>query len=170
MAEIISFPEGFDPEGNALEQCMGTEWEDVAMQIYAQARQARIAEIEEQSGQAVRDRIVGLAKIHFGEAEGARFAAVCESGMTESQYRNIRPQLESAGESEELQALRVVKTEIETALSRPAGDSDFMGAVQKTMESEGIGKTAAMTKVARQQPDLHHRFIQSKNPDLEVPK
>ena len=168
MAEVIDF----DPYKDlppVVRQFIGTPYEAKALRAYEEGRQEAIAKAKKEGCargiEAARNRAIGLAKIHFGEAEGARFAAIVESGMSAEQYRNLRPQLPEIGECPELTALRVVTTN----LSQPADDgADFMRVVERTMESEGIGKTAAMAKVSAAQPDLHKRYIQSRNPGMEV--
>jgi hypothetical protein len=148
-----------------------TPYYEEACQISDKARQERLAEIDELRTEAVKkvdERHISMVKAIFGETEGNRFAAIIESGMTVNQYRNIRPQLEAGGESHELKALHSVKSDIDRALSQPAGDADFMKAVQRVMDSEVITKTEAMARVAAQQPNLQKRYLEARNPGMEV--
>ncbi|WP_155309519.1 hypothetical protein [Desulfosarcina ovata] len=168
--ELVGYGKTIDLDRDICAQLKDTPFYEEACQIRDDARQARIAEIEEPSVQAARDRIIGLAKVHFGEAEGQRLQAIIESGMTASQYEALAPQLTPGRESAELRKLHAVRAELESALNQPAGDADFMAAVERIMESEKVTKSEAMSRVAAQQPELHRRFIQSKNPNLEIPK
>ena len=172
MTEVIEInPWKNHPE--CLRPYMGTSLEAKALEMYEQAKAQVVKEIVEEATnegvQSVRERIIGLAKVQFGEAEAKRFAAIIESGMSESQYRNIRPQLvESACESQELKALRVVRSDLDQALNNSDDGEDFMTMVEKTMARDGVTKTEALARVSAQRPELHKRYLESHNPVREV--
>jgi hypothetical protein len=168
MTKTIKFPKNFDPKGPVLAQLTGTPWEAAARQIFEDGRRDRKREIETEAAAAVDEHHLGMVKAVFGEEAAARFKALVESGLTVSQYANLKPQFESASEDPEIKSLRLVRSIHETALKRQAGDSDFLSAVQRTMAAEKLTKSSAMSRVVAEQPDLHKRFLQAHNQGMEV--
>ena len=120
---------------------------------------------------AEKDRIIGLAKVHFGEETAGKFEAIINTGVTVEQYQAIRPKPE---ESEEEQAINKAKEGALAAIAQAGADNpgagkgsgedkDFMTVVEETMAAKKIGKVKAMQMVAKSQPKLHQQYIKSFN-------
>ena len=164
MTEIIEFDPWKDlsPE---LKQFMGTPQEAEALRLYEEGKQFA-SEIQEEAVQKVRDRIIGLAKIHFGEEAGKRFQGVVESGMTAEQYRNIKPQMP---ESAEVKSLRLATEALKADIAAQANSGHgFERAVKQTMDEKKLSKAKAMQLVARQNPDLHQQYLRAMNPGKNI--
>lgn len=129
----------------------------------------------EQAASGERDRIIGLAGVHFGEEVSGKFEAIIKTGVTVEQYKAIRPE---PVVSEEQKALDAAKAATLEAIKQAGADNpgaggggdtkDFMSMVEDLVATKKIGKTAAMQKVARAHPKLHQSFIQKSNSSLAI--
>ena len=127
--------------------------------------------IQTEATTAEKDRIIGLAKVHFGEESAGQFEAIINTGVTVEQYQAIRPE---PIPSEEEQSINKAKDGALAAIAQTGaqnpgagegdgGDKDFMSVVEETMAAKKIGKVAAMQMVAKSHPKLHQQFIKKAN-------
>jgi capsid assembly protease len=133
------------------------------------------AAIGEQAATGERDRILAIAKIHFGEESAGKFEAVINTGVTAEQYQAIRPE---PVKSEEEKALEAAKAETLKAIQDAGADNpgagsggddkDFMALVEETAERKKISKTQAMQLVARDNPQLHQAYLKKANRTPEL--
>ena len=124
------------------------------------------AAITDQATTGERDRILAIAKIHFGEEPAGKFEAVINTGVTAEQYQAIRPK---PVKSEEEKAIEAAKAETLKAIQEAGADNpgagggvenkDFMAVVEETAERKKISKTEAMQIVTVQNPELHQAFL-----------
>ena len=118
-----------------------------------------------------KDRIIGLAKIHFGEESAGKFEAIINTGVTVEQYQAIRPE---PVPSEEEQAINKAKDGMLAAIQEAGaenpgagegdgGEKDFMALVEEISTTKKISKTEAMKQVAKTHPKLHQAYVKKSN-------
>ncbi|WP_319525675.1 signal peptide peptidase SppA [uncultured Desulfosarcina sp.] len=144
---------------------------DLCAEIRKQGEDAAdTAAIGKQAVTGEHDRILAIAKIHFGEEVAGKFEAVINTGVTAEQYQAIRPE---PVKSEEEKAIEAAKAETLKAIQEAGADNpgaggggddkDFMAVVEETAERKKISKTEAMKIVAKQNPELHQAFLKKAN-------
>jgi signal peptide peptidase SppA len=124
---------------------------------------------------AERDRVLGLAKVHFGADAGGRFVEIVESGVSEAQYKAIcgdnAPGQPAAGKIEGadkiLEGLKGSGAGNPGAdngsLDLEAGDKDFMALVDEHMAAFKCSKVDAMQAVMKKNPKAHEAYLQKHN-------
>ena len=116
-------------------------------------------------------RHFGMVKAIFGDDNGAKYAAIIETGVTVEQYKAIRPEPESSAEAAAIDKAKegMLAAIIETGAQNPGagqgdgGDKDFMAVVEETMASQKVDKARAMQMVVKSHPKLHQQYIKSAN-------
>ena len=128
------------------------------------------AAIGERAVTGERDRILAIAKIHFGEEAAGKFEAVINTGVTAEQYHAIRPEPVKSEEEKAIEAAKAdtLKAIQEAGADNPGAggggeDKDFMSVVEETAERKKISKSKAMQLVAKQNPELHQAFLKKAN-------
>lgn len=118
-----------------------------------------------------KDRIIGLAKVHFGEETAGKFEAIINTGVTVEQYQAIRPE---PVPSQEEQAIGKAKEGLLAAIAQAGaqnpgagegdgGEKDFMALVEETATTRKISRTDAMKLVAKSHPKLHQAYVKKAN-------
>jgi signal peptide peptidase SppA len=127
--------------------------------------------VQTEATTAEKDRIVGLAKVHFGEETAGKFEAIINTGVTVEQYKAIRPE---PVQSEEEQAINKAKEGTLAAIAQAGaenpgagegdgGEKDFMAIVDETMATKKVSKFKAMQMVVKSHPKLHQQYIKDAN-------
>lgn len=125
------------------------------------------------------ERILGLAKIHFGQDAGDKFASVVKGGVTVEQYQAMADALgngQNAGDGQggqggdsEFRSQMLNGINNAGAQDVGAGGGDGKGpqswdqAVAAIQAEEKCTKAEAMKKAYKQYPDLHKKFVQEAN-------
>ena len=150
---------------------------EAALPELAQAlRDAGAASVD--AGPIVRaecERVLGLARIHFGADAGGRFAEIVDSGLTEAQYKAVcgdtNPGLPKAGaikgKEEILDGLKgsgaANPGADNGAENSDAGGKDFMSLVEEHMAVFKVGKLEALQAVMQKNPKAHAAYLKSVN-------
>ena len=120
---------------------------------------------------AEKDRIVGLAKVHFGEETAGKFEAIINTGVTVEQYQAIRPEPEQSGEEQSINKAKegMLAAIAQSGAENPGagegngGDKDFMAIVDETMATKKVSKFKAMQMAVKSHPKLHQQYIKDAN-------
>ncbi|WP_319406173.1 signal peptide peptidase SppA [uncultured Desulfosarcina sp.] len=120
-----------------------------------------------------RDRILGLARIHFGEESAGKFEEIIKTNVTVEQYKAIRPE---PVVSEEQKAIDAAKDATLAAIQQAGaqnpggagsdidqGNKGFLVLVEETMDRKKCTKTEAMRLVMRAHPKAHAAYLESVN-------
>lgn len=124
------------------------------------------------------EKILGLAKVHFGEEAADKFAGVVNSGVTVEQYQAMADALgggqqasggeNGGGTNDADEQFRQQMAQNIQGAGAPdpgsgggAGDEpqDFMAAVDAIMAERGCKKSKAMSIAAKQYPEMHQAWI-----------
>ena len=151
----------------------------LAKQIADQAAESARAgvDVETPKTEAVSaetERILGLAKIHFGDEAGGEVAAVVKGGVTVEQYQAMADALgggQSAGDGADAQFRQQMAEGINKANAPDVGAGGGNGSGPQTWEQavaaiqaeEKCTRAAAMKKAVRQYPDLHKAYVEDAN-------
>lgn len=123
--------------------------------------------------------IVGLAKVHFGEEQGAKFEALVNSGISVEQYKATveaiwKPSGTSTAEetarAAALETLRASGADNPGAGNEPAGGKDYMALVTEYKADNKCSKTEAMMAINKSHPQARADYISKNNPGLTVAK
>jgi len=138
------------------------------------------------------DRVLALARIHFGDESAEKFEAIVKNGINAEQYQSmaaaLRPDDGDADDPPDTAAATAAAAATDPQVSQmlaainnsgaPAAgagegddaDLDFMGQVKALMaEDDKLTKGQAMAKVAQSHPKLHAAYLKKVNarPDDE---
>ena len=118
---------------------------------------------------AEREKIIALAKVHFGEAETGKFEALVNSGATVEMYQAMKEAMpqpaepKGAGKTEKmdtmLAAIQGAGAENPGAGSHVSGPGNFTEAWKAIKDEKGCTTEAAMKEAVKKYPDLHKAFI-----------
>lgn len=115
---------------------------------------------------AENSRILELAKVHFG-ADGDKFENLVKSGVTLEQYqamKDLQPEPES---KEDMKAKILAELEKDHVGDPGTGDDnspkDFTAAWQEIKSADKCSTQQAMSKAAKQYPDLYTKHASGKN-------
>ena len=168
-------------EGSSMPQEKGVKTETLeatpmtAEQLVAEYPD-QVARIQEEAArrgaESERDRTLGLAAVMFGEEEGARLRALCESGVTVEQFQAVRDAAGIGAEAESgaagkddikkemLEAIQEAGAEdVGAGASAAEGPRDFMEAYRAIKEEGNLTAEQAMKKAVRLYPELHKEFL-----------
>lgn len=126
------------------------------------------------------ERILGLAKIHFGEEAGEKFASVVAGGVTVDQYKAMADALgtgQQAGDGQggKQSADEKFRQDMRDGINNAGapdvgagggdgrGPQDFMEAVKTIQAEEKCTRAQAMKKAYAQYPELHKAYIDKVN-------
>lgn len=157
----------------ALAPALLQEAEDKAMEIGAST--VDLGPVKAEAADAERARIMGLAKVHFGEEGGAKFEALVASGMSVEQYQAAvaaigKPEEKKTAQADALAALKDSGAPNPGAGNEPAGGKDYMALVDEYRAQHGCKLTDALIAVGKSNPEAYQRYIEKHNPGLAVAK
>lgn len=121
-----------------------------------------------------KERIIGLAAIHFGDDAGNKFKVIAESGLSIEQYKAVRTAMTESGSADDEEAKKrdEMLAAIKTAGPANPGSGkepvnhngkDFMAAVNEYVSLHKCTKTEAMKKVIAENPKLHEEYLRKVN-------
>jgi signal peptide peptidase SppA len=116
-------------------------------------------------------RIVGLAKVFFGEDKGAKFEKVVDSGITVEQFEAVNAlnpdEDKKADDGKRDEMLDAIKdagaNDIETGGDVSGGTKDFMAMVSEYQRANNCKYTEALLAVRKAHPDAHSDYIKKVN-------
>ena len=157
----------------ALAPALLQEAENKAMEIGAST--VDLGPVKAEAADAERGRVMGLAKVHFGEEGGAKFEALVASGMSVEQYQAAvaaigKPEEKKTAQADALAALKDSGAENPGAGNEPAGGKDYMALVDEYRAQKKVTKTEAMIAVNKSHPKARQDYINKNNPGLAVAK
>ncbi len=147
------------------------ELEAMYPDLTSRLRQQAIDDAQADTADAEKERIIGLANVHFGEEAGSRFAAIINTGVTVEQYKAIRGDAPPEGEAAESKKVAEEKAKMLEALhnaapenpgagaSQPGGSKDFMAMVEEYQAMHKCTKAEAMAAVMKADPKAHEEYI-----------
>lgn len=122
------------------------------------------------------DRILALAKIHFGDEAAGKFSAIVAGGISADQYRAMADALapaEAGADDGAADPDKNFKNQMLDNLGNASapdvgaggdnGPQTFLAAVSAIMEADKCTKSQAMAKAASKYPDLHAAYITEVN-------
>lgn len=122
---------------------------------------------------AEKDRILGLAGVHFGTEEGAKFAGIVNTGVTVEQLTAIRgsegsapaQSAEDKKREELLAGIKAAGAPGVGADARGAGaeTKDYMTLVNEHRAQHKCSMTEAMSAVTAKYPEKHREYIKAAN-------
>jgi len=122
---------------------------------------------------AEKDRILGLAGVHFGTEEGAKFAGIVNTGVTVEQLTAIRGseksvQAQSAEDKKREELLAGIKGAGAPGVGADAGGAgaetkDYMTLVNEHRAQHKCSMTEAMSAVTAKYPEKHREYIKAAN-------
>jgi len=117
-----------------------------------------------------RDRVLGLAGVHFGADAGEKFTGIVNSGITVDQYEAVVPENSAPAQTAEAKKMDQMLAAIkETGQQNPGtgtldeGGKDFMTLVEEYQAVNGGTKTDAMKAVLRKNPAAHAAYVAKMN-------
>lgn len=137
------------------------------------------AKIKKDAADEQRGLIIGLAEVHFGADEGAKFKALVESGISVEQYKATvaaigKPAGSKSAEQEAqaaaLEALKQSGAPNPGSGNESAGGKDYMALVEEYRVANKCSKTEAMMAVNKSHPQARQDYISKNNPGLTVAK
>ncbi|MDY6903697.1 MAG: signal peptide peptidase SppA [Thermodesulfobacteriota bacterium] len=120
------------------------------------------------------DRILALAKVHFGDEATEKFEGIVRGGISADQYKAMADALaapETAGEDPDGDFKQKVLDGINNAGATDVGagnaggkdTDDFMAMVKSIKDEEQCTLSVAMSRAAKKHPDLHKAYIEKAN-------
>ena len=161
----------------ALAPALLQEAENKAMEIGSST--VDVVSAKKESADAERARVLGMAEIHFGAEEGAKFKALIDSGISVDQYKATvaaigTPKPDKAAEEAArlaaLEALKASGAQNPGAGSPPEGGKGYMALVEEYRAMHKCSKTDAMMAVNISHPKARQEYIEKNNPGLTVAK
>lgn len=157
-----------------------TEYPELVKQIEDNARAGvDLKTVETQAAAAENSRIVGLAKIQFGEEEGEKFANVVKSGVSVEQLKAVTAingkREVAAQKSDEQESIESAKAETLEAIkaagpANPGSDGNlktakqtYMQAVDEYQREKKCSRFVAMQEINRRNPQLRQDYIKAIN-------
>ena len=118
-----------------------------------------------------RDRIIGLAGVHFGEEIAGKFEAIIKTGVTVEQYKAIRPEAVISEEQKSLDAAKAATLAAiqQTGADNPGagggddGSKGFLTLVEETMDHKSCTRREAMKIVMRANAKAHETYLEKAN-------
>jgi signal peptide peptidase SppA len=121
------------------------------------------------------NRILGLARVHFGEEAAGKFEAIIKTGVTEEQYTAIRGgQQPDANGSEEADEVNKAKADMLDAIKKSGAQNPGAGGgeeptkgfetlVEETMATKKCSRVEAMREVMKKHPKVHALYLKQAN-------
>lgn len=138
-----------------------------------------VEKAKKEAASAQQVQVVGMAEIHFGAEEGAKFKALIDSGISVEQYKATVAAIgtpkpdKSAEEAARLAALEALKNsgaQNPGAGNPPDGGKGYMALVDEYRAMHKCSKTDAMMAVNISHPKARQEYIEKNNPGLTVAK
>lgn len=157
----------------ALAPALLQEAENRAMEIGAST--VDMGPVKKEAADAERARILGLAKVHFGEDDGAKFESLINSNMTVEQYQAAvaaigKPEAKKDTQAEALAALKASGAENPGSGNPGESGKGYMELVEEYRAMHKCSKTDAMMAVNRTNPKARQEYLEKVNPGLTVAK
>ena len=160
--EIEKMPMNYDK--------LKAEHSDLFEQVKAEGK-VEAEEVAKVKTEQAQEGILALVKAAFGEDVHAKLGGLIGAGVTAEQVNAMKELLPQKAEAKgaesgaQKEILAQLKADAEdpfaSVQSTKEAPKDFMSMVNSVIESEGISKTSAMTKVMESNPDLHEEYIKS---------
>ena len=164
-------------ELKALAPALLQEAENKAMEIGAST--VDLGPAKKEAADTERARVLGMAEIHFGAEEGAKFKALIDSGISVEQYKATVAAIgtpkpdksaEEAAKAAALEALKNFGAQNPGAGNPPEGGKGYMALVEEYRAMHKCSKTDAMMAVNISHPKARQEYIDKNNPGLTVAK
>ena len=130
-------------------------------------------EASENASRVEKDRILGLAGVHFGAEAGEKFSAIVNTGVTVEQLKAIRGSepagpSASAEENKRKELLAAIKGTGAAPVGADGKGSaaegkDYMALVNEYRAQHECTMTEAMKEITAKYPDKHREYIKSVN-------
>lgn len=179
--QISSKEKKMDIESITTKEQLQEAFPQLAKQIADSAAEEARAGVDvetpkSEAASAETDRILGLAKIHFGEQAGEKFASVVKGGVTVEQYQAMADALGGShqagdgqgGESEFRQQMLdgiqgAGAPDVGSGGGNGSGPQTWDQAVSAIQAEKNCSRTQAMKEVATQYPELHKAYLKAAN-------
>jgi signal peptide peptidase SppA len=141
------------------------------------AKSVDIAAFSAEAAKLEKERVIGLAAVHFGDEAGQKFRAIVETGLSVEQFRAVHqamPEARAADDAEArkkeelLAAIKAAGAENPGSGSQPVphGSKDFLATVEEYVVVHKCTRTDAMKKVMADHPALHEAYLKKANMHL----